>query len=65
MWKIRRNNYEEIRVCGKYEGIPLTILRLWDLKKFRDLQLYVGFENENILQALPQGARVAVGPQLS
>ena len=32
--------YEEI--CGKYEGIFL-LFRLWDLDKFRDLPLYIGF----------------------
>ena len=28
--------------CGKYEGIPL-LCRPWDLEKFRDLPLYIGF----------------------
>ena len=49
MWKIKRNTkkyvenigkYEEIR--EKYEGIPL-LDRLWDLEKFRELFLYIGF----------------------
>ena len=31
------------KICGKYERIPL-IHGLWDLEKFQDCHLYMGFE---------------------
>ena len=42
MKKYVENMKEFEGIGGKYEGIPL-LCRLWDLEKFRDLSLYVGF----------------------
>ena len=48
MWKVLHEEicgkYEE--VCGKYEENMkeyLLLYRLWDLEKFQDLLLYIGF----------------------